>query len=240
MICLTFDTDHMSGPQLRRWLAGSNLYGRGTFFCTELYDFLADTDHEVAPHPNLTPANWPQEIEVQRKLFPKAKSWRSHSLFFSQPIAVDLCRLGYDCVSVVEQFGDRAAAPYRLPWGPWQMPIYYMDNSDFCNFNDMQAKGHVPFSTELIRRAVTGDGLYVFDFHPIHLELNTPSYEFYSHNRDAFKGGGDPERLRFGGRGTRTFFDELMAAMRQYGEASVPLSLALEQWLSSESYARRA
>src|SRR5689334_23806763 len=49
--------------------------------------------------------------------FPEARSWRAHSLAFSQSIAVELHRIGYENVSMNERFGDRNIEVYRLPWG---------------------------------------------------------------------------------------------------------------------------
>jgi ubiquinone/menaquinone biosynthesis C-methylase UbiE len=42
-ICLSFDTDHMNAGQMAEFLAANPLPGRGTFFCTQAYDCLADT-----------------------------------------------------------------------------------------------------------------------------------------------------------------------------------------------------
>lgn len=224
MICLTFDTDHMREDQLRRWMETCDIPGRGTIFCDRHYTFLDAQEHEVAPHPFISETtDWLSVVRAQRELYPKSTSWRSHSLFFSQTIAVELQRLGYDTVSVVEQFGVRSSAPYRLPWGPWQMPIYYMDNSDFCNFHGMRDQTYRPFDRALIESALTGDGVYVFDFHPIHLELNTPSYEFYAQNRDAFRDRPVQGVEPFQGYGTRSFFDELVSEMRRLSQFSTAL-----------------
>jgi hypothetical protein len=235
MICLTFDTDHMSDAQMRAWLAGCGFDGKGTFFCTEAFHFLADAGHEVAPHPFLSDkADWEATLQDWRKTFPAARCWRAHSLVFSQYLGVRLGQLGYDIVSTVDVFGRTDISPFFVPWGVWQMPIYYMDNNDF-NRPDFNTVGDFKvFDPALVERAVTSDGVCVFDFHPIHYELNTPSYAYYVEHAAAFKAGADPASLRFEGYGARSFFDDLVAAMRSAGQVSLSLPEALEAWRAGQ------
>ena len=229
MICLTFDTDHMSNEQMARWLGRTVIPGKATFFCTEWFAALASQAHEISPHPDFSNSGgWLEAINSKRLEFPSARTWRSHSLFFSQAINVELQRRNYQAVSVVEQFGDKLPLPYKLPWGLTQFPIYYMDNSDFCDFSPERSRKHVAFSQGLIDTAVAGNGVYVFDFHPIHLELNTPNFEYYISNRDQFKSGSHTRDFSFSGRGTRTFYEDLVAAMQLGGISSNTLTEALE------------
>jgi hypothetical protein len=165
-----------------------------------------------------------------REHFPGATCWRSHSLVFSQLIGVKLGKLGYRIVSTVDAFGRGDISPFLIPWGIWQMPIYYMDNNDF-NRPDFGTLGEYRvFDPRFIEMAVERDGVFVFDFHPIHLELNTPTYEYYVERSAAFKAGAPIEQLRWKGYGTRNFFDDLTRAMFRRGLISTPLPIALEQW----------
>jgi hypothetical protein len=219
----------MSNVQMSRWLDRTVIPGKATFFCTERFASLASQPHEISPHPDFpNSGGWLEAIDRMRIEFPNAKTWRSHSLFFSQAINVELQRRNYQAVSVVEQFGDKFPLPYKLPWGLTQFPIYYMDNSDFCDFSSERNRKHVPFSRELIDTAIAGSGVYVFDFHPIHLELNTPNFEYYASNRDQFKSGSHSRDVSFSGRGTRTFYEDLVAAMQLQNIFSKTLLEALE------------
>lgn len=232
MICLTFDTDHMSEARMRTWLAGCRMPGRATFFCTEPFHFLADeAGHEIAPHPFLDDrSNWDEELAKWRAHLPEAKCWRAHSLVFSQLLGVKIGKLGYTIASTVDVFGRPDISPFLVPWGVWQMPIFYMDNNDFNRPEFGTLGEYRVFDPRFIEMAVAGSGVHVFYFHPIHYELNTPSYAYYVEKKPAFKAGAPVETLRYGGYGTRNFFDDLVRAMDAEGQASMTLPAALDSW----------
>jgi hypothetical protein len=231
MICLTFDTDHMSETQMRLWQEQCSFDGKGTFFCTEEFHFLADAGHEIAPHPFLpSSSDWEQKLTSWRKAFPQARCWRAHSLVFSQYLGVQLGKLGYDIVSTVDVFGRTDISPFFIPWGVWQMPIYYMDNNDFNRLDFGTLGEYEIFDPKFISQALNSDQVFVFDFHPIHYMLNTPNYAFYVANQKAFKDGESSEKLRYQGYGTRNFFDDLVRAMRLSKEISLSLPDALTLW----------
>ena len=127
-------------------------------------------------------------------------------------LAERLASNGYRYVSIHDDLGSCEIRPLRHAWGLWHMPIYYMDNLDFSagRFWD---DADEPFRPELIDAAVHGDALFVFDFHPIHLSLNSPNAEEYFARRALFETDTSIEELRFEGRGTRTFYLELVEAM---------------------------
>ena len=54
------------------------------------------------------------------------------------------------------------------PAYPGMMPIYYMDNMDFSSGCFWKEGAGKPFSDTMIETALGDDGIYVFDFHPIH------------------------------------------------------------------------
>jgi hypothetical protein len=101
----------------------------------------------------------------------------------------------------------------RQMWGIWQVPIYYMDNLDFTRKRFWPERAEEPFSLALIESALHDDGLYVFDFHPIHLLLNTPNAGWYSAVRERFLQGESTARLRYEGSGARWFYGKLLGAM---------------------------
>jgi hypothetical protein len=234
MLCLTFDTDHCSPARMREWLAVCKFPGRCTIFCTEVFPFLIDHDVEVAPHPFLQNAlNPTEEIRHWRDLMPNASCWRSHSLATSQVVSIRLGREGYRISSNVEAFACHNIRPIFSPWGVWEMPIFYMDNSDF-NRADYGTVGDLDiFDPRIIERAIRGDALYVFDFHPIHYLLNTPNYAYYLENSSKFKDGADVAQIRFRGYGVASFFDDLVSAMRTAGLRSLSLPEALTTWSSA-------
>jgi hypothetical protein len=231
MICLTFDSDHMDEPRMAEFLDRIEIPGAGTFFCTQHYACLDATHHETGPHPTLEMGmDWRAELDRMRAMFPNAKGWRSHSCVFSHLLAEWLADNGYRYVSTNDQFGHRAIQPVRHPWGVWHFPIFYMDNMDFsaAHFWEDDDNADGPFSDRFIDAALADDGVYVFDFHPIHLLLNTPGRDHYFAVRDRFKVGERLEELAYGGVGTRSFFERLCTAMREGGRQSANLGEALE------------
>ena len=232
MICISFDTDHMDDARMATFLEAVEIPGTATFFCTARFADLEGTGHELAPHPTLPEgAEWQSELQRMRELFPDAQGWRSHSCVFSHVVAAWLSDNGYRYASTNDQFGQRGIRPVRHPWGLWHLPIFYMDNMDFWNGGAGRGEPRDPFSQALIDIAVANDGLYVFDFHPIHLLLNTPDRDRYFAVRDRFKAGEPLAGLVHDGVGTRRFYDALCAALRRHGLASVSLRLALDAHL---------
>lgn len=234
-ICLTFDTDHMSAENMTTWLQETPIEGVATFYCQEVYSCLAATRHALAPHPDFAGAtDLFGVIDRYQSMFPRARTWRSHSLMFSQAICVELFRRGYTSVSINERFGDKDVRPNRLPWGPIDFSIYYMDNSDFCNFNGMHGPKHVPFRKDIIATAIDeslsgSDRVFVFDFHPIHLALNTVSYATYAAERDLYKRSGKASPAAGERTGVRDYYIHLVNAMVGRGLKSQSIEMVCER-----------
>jgi hypothetical protein len=232
MICLTFDTDWMRDRDLERFLAEFPIPGRATFFLHDRLPSLFATGHELCPHPfieNL--GNWQEPLESLARDLPRpCKGVRPHSCVFSHMIGVGLHKLGYRYVSQATSLYLPGIAPARHPWGIWEMPIYYMDNMDFCTPKNWPGIGHEVFDPRVIRTALEREGLYVFDFHPLHIALNTGSHAHYEAVKDRIvSGGSSPFDLARAGRGTREFFLELCSAMRNSGRHSYSCWDALQQ-----------
>lgn len=233
VICLTFDTDHMDDTRMSEFLAGVSIPGKATLFCTQTYSCLNETVHELAPHPYLgANTDWMTELRKMRALFPTSTGWRSHSCVYSHLLSEWVGANGYMYASTQHQLGCVGIAPIRETFGLWQMPIYYMDNLDFSDVRFWGTLARRPFDVTLIERALTKPGLYLFDFHPIHLMLNSPSYEFYAAARDGFKAGGSLRELSYKGYGARLFFEDLLLAMRSRGRQSISLDSALSAHLA--------
>jgi hypothetical protein len=230
VICLTFDTDHVDEPTMARFLSAYSLPGQATFFCTRTYAALAPSAHEIAPHPTLDAGgDWRSELEASRRQFPDAVSWRSHSCAFSHRIAEWLSCNGYQYVSVFDELGNAGLRPNRLPWGLWHLPIYYMDSLDLGRGRFQPAGAGRVFDERLIEQAISAAGLYVFDFHPIHLLFNTPRLEFYMAARDRLRAGAPLEVLRYPGWGAASYFAVLCDRMRQSGMVSTKLCEVLDR-----------
>jgi hypothetical protein len=239
MISLTFDTDHMSEARMEEFLAEVAPRGGLTFFCTQYYGCLNEDRMEVAPHPFLGGGrNWLEELRAKRAEFRAALGWRAHSCVFSHTLAEWLCWNGYVYVSTHDSFGCKAPQPSRHMWGLWHAPIYYMDNMDFSRHRFWPERKERPFSREIIDTAMKGDGFYVFDFHPIHLLLNTPDPDWYMKARSHFLAGEKVADLRHDGYGARSFFDDLITAMRENNLASVTVMDGLTRFIGESPMPR--
>jgi hypothetical protein len=222
VICLTFDTDHVRAEDLERFCSELRLPGRGTFFLWDRFPNMVSYPHEFEPHPAFSgTTGWRSQLETfTRALGMEGKGCRPHSLAYSHELGVVLAQLGYRYVSQADPVFQDGLTPYRHPWGIWEMPIYYMDNMDFCMALNW-GEGHRPFSRDVIRRSLESEALFVYDFHPLHVLLNTPDFETYQQDKPRILGGESPYGLRHAGRGAGIFFEELCRAMEDAGLSSL-------------------
>lgn len=240
MICLTFDSDHLDNVRMDEWLSTLDIPGAGTLYCTELYPALRGSKFEVGPHPFLGDGiNFDKQIKIYRDMFPDAQTWRSHSLVFSQVLSWQLADLGYTSVSTSERYFDKTVQPDFSPWGVWQFPIYYMDNADFDRTRRYKTFSPPIFDRSVIEQIVYGEGVYVVDMHPIHIMLNTPSFEFYASRREAFKAHDNLVGLRYSGYGVGDFFNDLLSEMRRAKIQSRTISDVQSELSKSTSYHRK-
>jgi hypothetical protein len=241
MICLSFDTDHLNERRLMDFLETHPFPGRATIFCHQPFDCLSDLEHELAPHPCLAEgADWLSELAEKRQMLPAATGWRSHSCVFSHILARWLGENGYQYVSVDERFGEAGIWPTRHPLGAiWQLPVYYMDTFDISRQRFWTGSDVRPFDPALIDKALRADGIHVFDFHPIHVMLNTPDPEFYFAARERYRAGEPIESLRYNGYGVGVFLQALCEQMRAENAESVPLAEALAVHLAKLNLTNR-
>ena len=95
---------------------------------------------------------------------------------------------------------------------------------------------HQPFHRDVIRKAVAEPGLYVFDFHPLHIILNTRTYNDYLEVREAIRSGKTSAfDLAVAGNGTRAFFLDLCKEMERCGLKSSNCVEALHTYMCSDS-----
>lgn len=233
MISITFDTDWMSEQALTAFLERLPVPGTATFFAHQRYECLLGSPHEVGPHPFITHLDgWRTELRaLAGSLGRPVRGTRTHSCVFSHMVGVGLAEDGYEYVSQASTLYADGLRPHRHPWGLWELPIYYMDNMDFWMTRNWPDLGHRVFDPRWIERAVQGEDLYVFDFHPLHVALNTRSPEDYQQVKGrVIQDGVSPFDLAFPGRGAREYFEQLCDAMRGAGVRSQSCGGALDGW----------
>ncbi len=216
MICLTFDTDYMQPNDMNRFLHEYQLPGRGTFF---LWNEMKGVDwkgHELGPHPFFEQNKGYSEILEQFEAFVgcPCAGMRSHSCLTSHMLEIELKKRKYIYCSNKSALFQDNLSPLRLPWGIWELPIYYMDSMDFTMPEGWSCYKHKVFDKRIIEQAVGGDALYVFDFHPLHIILNTNDRQQYAGIKNKLlKERVSPYTLSFSGYGTRDFFEFLLQSM---------------------------
>ena len=241
MISITFDTDHVDERLMVEFLERTRIAGSATFFCPEPYEVLEQTNHERCAHPFLDhTTDWDAELRRAREFFPDAVGFRSHSCVYSHAIALRLGSENYLYASTQDALGERWLTPRREAWGIWQLPIFYMDTLDFSTLRFWPHVEHRPFAPELIETALDEPGLYVFDFHPVHLLLNSPTAEWYLARRDELLAGAPLDEVRYPGPGAADFFALLTSRMEDGGIESVSLRQALHQHIDEGGVLRPA
>jgi hypothetical protein len=238
VICLSFDSDYMLQEDMQRFIQEFPLPGQVSFFLHRKYavDFQG---YEVAPHPFLTETgDWLGTVQrLAHELgIPTPVGVRTHACVSSQMLWPELAKQGYKYSSMVMLLYETGIKPFKHPWGLWELPIYYMDNSDICMRLNWPGSDHRPFHSDVIRKAVAEPGLYVFDFHPIHVILNTQTYHDYLGVREAVRSGKTSAfELAFAGYGTRAFFLDLCKEMERCGLKSSSCIEALHTYMRSGS-----
>src|SRR5437867_6450519 len=131
MICLTFDTDHMTKEGMEKFFREYDLPGKCTFFLHKPFQFTAriqhENIHEVAPHPCIDRlSEWDDDLKTIVKQFPeKPLGLRTHSCVFSHMIGIGMHDQGYFYISQAQALYQQGLLPSRHPWGIWELPIYY-------------------------------------------------------------------------------------------------------------------
>lgn len=165
-----------------------------TWFVTHATPLLArlraNPLFELGVHPNFNPLlagagmAGKDAAEILAQIccvVPEARAVRSHSLVMSERL-VDVFRdagLRRVCNSFIPAESAAACAPWKLWDDMIVIPHCWQDNVA------MRLHGTV-------RPPLPGHGLRVFDFHPIHVYLNTPDIAVYEAARPCFQ---EPETL---------------------------------------------
>lgn len=229
MIYLSFDTDHLGVEDLSQFL---NLYPnlpRSTFFLHERTKGWNDLIHEVNPHPTiLTNTSLNSTAQIGKTL--SSSGVRAHSCVSSHMLDIEYAKSGFLYTSQ-ETHWKTASIPYRKAWGIWEIPISYMDNQDMWwgkNWNDTY---NSTFDCRFLEKAVKSRHAYVFDFHPLHILLNSNSPEDYYLKRDKLKGGSVHPLASDITYGVRNYFEQLLALYFEYDNRS---DLSLVKLLSGD------
>ena len=207
-ICITFDIDWAPDEVVE---SVTNVLeehrAKATFFATHRSDLLRSLDsakYEVGIHPNFDDRTDNNEVIRELKaIYPEAIGVRSHGLFCSTNI-LQICLangLKYDVNTFI---------PLREGLYPFTrlnrlnkiicIPYYWEDDTHFTN--------QTPF--ELSKLELHKEGLKIYNFHPIHIFMNTESQEHYADYKAFYLQPDTLRKYRNMGGGTRTLFIALL------------------------------
>ena len=165
-IALTFDTDLAPDFVIEyttKLLEKHKV--KATFFCTNITKTLQDSELiEVGIHPGF---NGPLQIENDTKqllhIFPSAVGVRTHSLVHSSPLSILFVENGLKYDSSLLLWEQPDLKLFRDWNGLIRIPIFWEDDLHLMS-------GRKPYLKVI--NFIT-PGLKVFNFHPIHIFLNT-------------------------------------------------------------------
>jgi len=219
-IFLTFDIDWASDEVITFTLDIIERYDvKATFFITHntrlLQRMRENPNIELGIHPNFNlllngnisqGKNLHEVIEQCLKIVPDAVSVRSHSMVQSTPILDAFVKYGLRFE--VNHFIPLNANIEMIPWLLWNklIKVPYFWEDDICcaySLNGWMDGWNIPLH-------LSYKGIKVFDFHPIHIFLNTDELNRYEMARKCFD---SPEKLaeyRYPGNGIKTQFDTLI------------------------------
>jgi hypothetical protein len=213
-IFLTFDIDWAHDEVIADLHFLLDKYGvQATIFTThsslEISSLMNDPKFEVGLHPNFNSLldgiskneNAKSTITNLKDLFPKATSVRSHSITTSSVISSYFAAEGitHDVNFFVPDHANIELKPWLSLFKVNMIPYFWEDDVACVdnNVNDV---------SQLVNRK----GIKVFDFHPIHVFLNTESLNRYENTRPLHQKPKELIKHRFDGYGTRSRLIKLL------------------------------
>lgn len=203
MIAITFSTDWAPLPVIRYTLDILRKYDvPATIFCTNDLDqeiMEAETkglDVELGIHPNFdtSPLHTGTKIHELKKKFPDAMGSRSHRYYSSSTVFRELKHHGFkydSSVPILHQTFD----PYHQYNGIIELPVGWAD--------DISLRLPTPLSIVKARSLV-------IDLHPVHLFINSHSYDHYLNAKKDYQNPELLEKHRSNENGIKNIFDCLL------------------------------
>lgn len=205
-ICITSDIDWAPDEIFNYFLNILAEYKvNATLFMTHKSEVNTGV-HELAIHPNYTSFNYEKHISEILSLFPQAKGIRSHSFFFTERLRSEYKKFGFEYESNVMMYRKHNIEPYKMAKSVLEIPLFWMDN-----FYIEMENNNPSFDFDELE---TGKpGLKVFNFHPVHVFLNTYSIEHYESAKQYYK---DPSNLIKCRNTTRPGVKDLLRDLLEY------------------------
>lgn len=162
-----------------------------TLFCTHYSEVISNNKNdlfEIGIHPNFNNIFNGDAINVNKiiddllQLFPESKGIRSHSGTASTTFSEIFCKKGLEYESNILLPYSKNITPYKLWNGLYRIPFNWEDDVHFL-YNYSYNNCNIDFYND--------DA--VFNFHPIHIYLNTENVERYENAKVHYK---NPNQLK--------------------------------------------
>jgi len=188
-IFLTFDIDWCSDEVLLYTLNFIEEYNlKATFFVTHETGLLermrGNENIELGIHPNFNPLlsgdfrygkNIDEVVSYYKKIVPEAVSVRSHSMTQNSLMLDSFEKFGliYDVNTFIPYSSEIVCKPYKHWTNKLVKVPYFWEDDVHCNYKwEWNVDKYLNYS-----------GIKVFDFHPIHIFLNTEHLDRYEQSR---------------------------------------------------------
>lgn len=208
MIAITSDIDWAHDEVIEYMLSILEEYNiKITFFCTHEIKIKEMNKHELAIHPNFTKDKTDRKtIQELMSLYPEAKGTRSHTLYIHSrlfEIYQDF-DLEYDSNYILP---NQTIKPFFIANNVLELPIFFEDDS------------HLLESTKfgISQFDLKGNGLKIFNFHPIHVFLNTRKTSDYQRAKKYLQEPRKLEKFRNPNKGTEDIFISLLSYVKDNG-----------------------
>ena len=211
-IFLTLDTDWCPEEVLQYALALFEEHAlRCTIFATGRYAALetcAPQRIEIGVHPNFNDATLAQyegKLQELLALYPNAQGVSSHAMMSSTPLLHLFKQAGLQYDRNLLRYQQPEARPFYYFNGLLRVPIFWEDDIWFAE------EQREPFVAGSFERSALP---LVFNFHPIHLYLNTSSPEHYTAFKPHYHEAHKLMAHRHEGYGVLSYFTDLIAHLR--------------------------
>lgn len=218
IVCITFDVDWASEDALAYTYNIIENFGFSTtFFLTHesklLLNKIKNKNINSGIHPNFLPESsqgkTPREvIDYCTNLLPEAISFRNHKYFENNDVIELLQEKGFKYDSNLCTHLERVD-PFIHRSGLIRFPIYFEDGAYLLHGNNLK---FTKVKNELFDKV----GLMIFNFHPMHIAINTPTFNYMRSIKNNISNKTwnnltteEIEHLTYKGRGIRNFMLEL-------------------------------
>lgn len=214
MYALSIDLDWAPSEALDFTLDILHSYGvRATIFCTHPAKI---GNHEAAIHPNFEKAAEPAElIRELQEAYPTARGVRSHALHINSRLYQLYRQMGLQYSSSYYMYNQKVRA-FPTVAGMVEVPIFFEDDLYFIEHDNIHLA--------LNNLDLDGTHLKVFNFHPIHVFMNTYSSEYYQKWKPYYQDAAELKTRMESKPGTRDMLISLLDFARAQGHAFIPLN----------------